>query len=288
VRYEKERLYLALPEGRECAWLRAGALHAHCIRLVDVYSHWVKRFYEMAYSKATELLPRDLAGRIDLLRPSFRGSWGGPLNGQQRRREIVRDLARMISFDRAIETGTFRGTSTEFFSAVIGAPVETVEANPRFFAYSSRRLAILPDVRVVLGDSRAFLQRVATRPGSADESVFIYLDAHWEDDPPLAQELQIITRGWTNAVVMIDDFQVPGDDGYAFDDYGAGRTLTENYLPAGDLVGWHLFYPSAPSSDETGARRGCSVLVSPALFEPVREVASLRLACPGVAAVGGG
>ena len=240
--------------------------------------HWMNRMYNAAYSKATTFLPPDLAGRIDLLRPSLRGSWGGPLNGQQRRRDIVRDLARIESFDRAIETGTYRGTSTEFFSAVFGSPVETVEANPRFFAYSSRRLALLPDVNVVLGDSRAFLEKVATGPGAADESVFIYLDAHWEGDLPLTEELQTIARSWTQAVVMIDDFQVPGDDGYGFDDYGSGRKLTESYLPTDDLVGWQFFYPTAPSSKETGARRGCVVLVSPALFAQVRGVASLRLA----------
>jgi hypothetical protein len=242
--------------------------------------------YETAYSKVTKLLPPDLAGRIDLLRPSFRGSWGGPLNGQLRRQQIVRDLACRIPFDRVIETGTYRGTSTEFFSAVIGAPVETVEANPRFFAYSSRRLAVLQNVHVMLGDSRTLLREIAARPGASNESMFIYLDAHWEDDLPLAQELQIIACNWTQAVVMIDDFQVPDDVGYAFDDYGTGRALTESYLPKEDLVGWRLCYPRAQSSDETGARRGCGVLVSPAMFEQVSGVASLRLASPGAGVAG--
>ena len=237
----------------------------------------VNRLFDSAYSKATKFLPPDLAGRIDLLRPSFRGSWGGPLNGQQRRCDIVRDLARAISFDRAIETGTYRGTSTEFFSAVMGTPIETVEANPRFLAYSSRRLAILPNVHVVPGDSRPFLQKLAKCPGTTNESVFVYLDAHWEGDLPLAEELQIIARSWTQAVVMIDDFQVPDDDGYLFDDYGAGKKLSESYLPTVDLAGWQLFYPKAHSSDETGARRGCCVLVPPALFAHVRGIASLRL-----------
>jgi hypothetical protein len=237
----------------------------------------VERILNSAYSKATRFLSPDLAGRIDLLRPSFRGSWGGPLNGQQRRCEIVRDLAHAISFDRAIETGTYRGTSTEFFSAVMGTPIETVEANPRFFAYSSRRLAILPSVHVVPGDSRPFLQNLAKGPGATNESVFVYLDAHGKDDLPLAQELQIIARSWTQAVVMIDDFQVPDDDGYGFDDYGSGKKLAKSILPADDLAGWQLFYPKAHSSSETGARRGCCVLVPPALFAHVRGVASLRL-----------
>lgn len=159
----------------------------------------------------------------------------------------------------------------------MGTPIETVEANPRFLAYSSRRLAILPNVHVEPGDSRLFLQELAKRPGITNESVFVYLDAHWEGDLPLAEELQIVARSWTQAVVMIDDFQVPDDDGYAFDDYGAGKKLSEEYLPKVNLAGWRIFYPKAHSSDETGFRRGCCVLVPPALFANVCGIASLRL-----------
>jgi hypothetical protein len=32
-------------------------------------------------------------------------------------------------------------------------------------------------------------------------------------------------------VAMIDDFRVPGDEGYAYDDYGPGKALTADYLP---------------------------------------------------------
>ena len=192
----------------------------------------------MAYSQATKFLPPDIAGRIDLLRPWYPELWGAPINGQQRRGEIVHDLARAVSFDRAIES-TYTGTSAEFFSTVL-VPVATVVANPRFFAYGSRRLAVLPHVNVTLGNSRAFLQNIARLPGAADESVFIYLDAYWESDLPLAEELQIIGRAWIRAVVMIDDFQVPSDDGYGFDDYGKGRALNESCLPQNDLAGWHL------------------------------------------------
>ena len=221
---------------------------------------------EKAYESVTKFLPPALAGRLDLLRPSFRTSWGGPLNGQELRREIVRNLAGLIHFDRVLETGTYRGTTTEFLTDLFDAPVTTIEVNPRYFYYSSRRLAPQPDVTIEFDDSRRVLRRLAENPSSKTESVFIYLDSHGEMELPLSDELRIIASAWTRAIVMIDDFQVPDDDGYAYlEDYGPGMCLSEDYLPADALSGWSLSYPSAPSEEETGSKRGCCVLASPAL-----------------------
>src|SRR4051812_21713398 len=91
-----------------------------------------------AYARLTDLLPASVASRIDELLPALRRSWGGPLNGQHRRCELVRSIARSVDFDVVLETGTYRGTSTEFFASVFGVPVHTVEANPRYHAYSRR------------------------------------------------------------------------------------------------------------------------------------------------------
>jgi predicted O-methyltransferase YrrM len=223
----------------------------------------LKRLLERAYRETTQRLPAEIAARVDLMRPSFRASWGGPLNGQEERRAVVRAIAGTIAVDRVLETGTYRGTSTEFFRSVFGVPVETVEADPRFHGYSRRRLEFDRLVTVALGDSRAFLSDAAR--SHADETVFIYLDAHWDRDLPLREELQIIHGGWSHAVVMIDDFAVPGDPGYHYDDYGDGKALVEDSLPP--LPGWSLRYPVAASDMETGARRGSCVLLSPALAE---------------------
>ena len=211
------------------------------------------------------------------MRPSLSASWGGPLDGQQRRRQIVRDITNAITFDRVLETGTLRGTSTEIFASVFGVPVNTDEADERFFSYSSRRLSPLPEITVDFADSRQFLRAQANRPGAGSETVYVYLDAHWAEDLPLADELRIVSDSWERAVVMIDDFQVPNDEGYAFDDYGPGKALVEGLLPASALAGWFLHYPAAESSLETGAKRGSCVLSSPAIG-PLTDITTLRLA----------
>ena len=231
---------------------------------------------DKAYRGVTRYLPPKLAGRLDLLRPSYWASWGGPLNGQERRQEIVRELARELTFDRVIETGTYRGTTTEYLSALFGVPVATVEAHPRHFTYSTRRLAVNRHVTVEFGDSRPFLRRLAESPGTDAEAVFIYLDAHKEDDLPLAEELRVIAAAWPRAVVMIDDFQVPGDSGYAYGGYGPGKLLVEEVLPVEALQGWSLYYPIASSELETGSKSGCCVLFSPAMTDG-GKLSTLRL-----------
>jgi predicted O-methyltransferase YrrM len=233
--------------------------------------------FDKTYDDVTGRLPQRVAGWVDLLRPSYRAPYGGPLNGQERRAELLRALARSIRFDRVLETGTYRGTSTALLRRVFRAPVASVDSNPRFAGYSSGRFVLRRGVTVDRGDSRAFLAGAAAGSGAADEAVFVYLDAHWQADLPLWTELAIVQSGWSRAVVLVDDFEVPGDAGYGWDDYGPGQQLSERNLPEETLAGWSLFYPSAPSELETGYRRGCCVLASPALAARA-AVAELRFA----------
>jgi hypothetical protein len=99
------------------------------------------------------------------------------------------------------------------------------------------------------------------------------LDAHWEDDLPLREEVEIITSSWERAVVIIDDFEVTGDAGYTFDDYGPGRRLCLDYLAG---TPWPIYFPTLDSAAETGGRRGCAVIVAPSLVESVAALSSLR------------
>jgi hypothetical protein len=83
-----------------------------------------------------------------------------------------------------------------------------------------------------------------------------YLDAHWYADLPLRDEIRTIQENWTDFIVLIDDFEVPGDAGYGADRYGKTR-LSLGYVA--DLIteaGIDVYFPRIRSGDETGARRG--------------------------------
>jgi predicted O-methyltransferase YrrM len=209
---------------------------------------------------ASRLPPRQ-AAYCDWIQPAKHASWGGPMNGQAARRSMTRCLAARLAPDLIIETGTYRGETTAFLADISEAAVETVESAERYYWFARWRLASRPSVNVSLGDSREFLSRVAgASPRSARP--LIYLDAHWGADLPLPEELDIVASSWPQAVVLVDDFQVPDDPGYGFDDYGVGARLTSASLPP-SVDDWERLYPVTRANQEVGARRGCIVLVGP-------------------------
>jgi hypothetical protein len=66
-------------------------------------------------------------------------------------------------------------------------------------------------------------------------------------------------------VVMVDDFRVPDDPGYGYDDFGSGKALDQSYIaPTVEAHRLGVLYPALRSVEETGLRRGCAVLANEA------------------------
>lgn len=193
-----------------------------------------------------------------------RDRWGGAFNGQDNRRAIFDAIIERQAPALIVETGTYRGTTTEAL-AKSGVPVLTIEGRRRNYGFARVRLRHLPNVNVHLGDSRerlrALFQEMNGKPKPG--KLFAYLDAHWEEDLPLRDELDIVFNWDPDAIVMIDDFRVPNDVGYGYDDYGQGTVLDAAYIePTIQRHGLVSLYPKLPSSEETGARRGCAIVTS--------------------------
>jgi len=201
-----------------------------------------------------------------------------PFNGQHYRREIVDTLVTACACSAFVETGTWRGATTEYLARFRG-PVYSAEANPFHFGMAHARLFSLPNVRLTLGKSGAFLRKLNRSGQFANKTTLFYLDAHWFGQMPLPDELDAIftePSPAASSVIVIDDFEVPDDPDYGFDDYGSGRALTWSYLhphlARHDLV---AFVPALPGREETGARRGCLVLTR----DPRLATCIGRLAC---------
>jgi hypothetical protein len=194
---------------------------------------------------------------------SYTGSDQGQapyFNGQRSRLDIFGGVLETCGCKSIIETGTYLGSTTKYMADTSSLPVYSCETNPVFFAIARKELAAIQNVDLYFGDSRAFLNELVSR-GVHERRSFLYLDAHWNDDLPLVEEIEIIAGNWREFVVMIDDFQVPHDDGYGFDDYGPGKRLALRDLGRTfERSGLVPFFPRAPSVEESGHARGCVVL----------------------------
>ena len=197
--------------------------------------------------------------------PSRGAAWGGPFNGQLARQALFRDIIDTCQRFAIVETGTYLGTTAEFL-ADTGLPIFSIESDRRNYGFARARLWRRRNVSLFRGDSRETLRKLFDGPLhelASSSSLFFYLDAHWNDDLPLADELELVFSRCSAAAVMIDDFQVPFDAEYRYDDYGAGKALVPRYIaPVVSFYGLGTFYPSTSSATESGLRRGCVVLAN--------------------------
>jgi hypothetical protein len=216
---------------------------------------------------ARRLFGEQTMGMIDYYRDPGKRAWGGAFNGQDQRRRLFEAIVASVDPKAFVETGTHIGTTTEFL-ARFGKPVFTVEGEPRAYGFAKLRFRRRHGVTLVRGDSRNILRQWFDGPlrQFADSTLLFYLDAHWGADLPLAEELDIIFTRCTAAVAMVDDFQVPGDPAYGYDDYGPGKCLNLDYvastLSAHGLAG---YYPATRAAEESGRRRGCVIVAREAV-----------------------
>ena len=188
--------------------------------------------------------------------------WGDlALNGQPVRTQLVRDIIFECEIKRIIETGTMYGSTTAFFAS-FGLPVVTAEINAALIAKARERLEGHPNIDLLCIDSVTMMQALLTAPIDFNAPTLFYLDAHGYGDLPLREEIEIAINNFSKAVVMIDDFAVPDDPGYGFDNYGPGNRIDHDYLKTCNIWPLVTYLPSTPSNAEGGMRRGCAVVTS--------------------------
>ena len=201
------------------------------------------------------------------------GRLNRPFNGQALRRELFEELFLKFNFKSVVETGTFKGWTTAYLAQFTKVPVYSVDINVLYYLYSRLSLRRYDNVRLFNGNSIKFLKKLQNDKAFPKENVFFYLDAHWNKNLPLKDELSLILSSWKRSIILIDDFKVPRDEGYAFDVYN-GETLDVDYIEKISLKKFNIFWPAYSSRLETGARRGAVILSTPDM--PHSEFSTLR------------
>lgn len=131
---------------------------------------------------------------------------------------IIWELHRLHSCSSFVETGTLYGNTAAFTNRVFKTPVFTAELNPTHYLISKANLAWARGVTQYKASSPDFLNQVCQKRIIGNNPMF-YLDAHWNEFMPLPDELGIIADNCDTAIILIDDFMVPWDDGFLYDEY---------------------------------------------------------------------
>ena len=90
------------------------------------------------------------------------------------------------------------------------------------------------------------------------ERLYCYLDAHWYNYLPIREEIAALAD-YSQVIAGIDDFEVPGQPAWGFDNYRRRGVLTWRYI-ADAARDFAVFYPAYSPEEDNGAKRGFCVL----------------------------
>jgi len=187
--------------------------------------------------------------------------WSSPLNGQSRRWYNICILSQYLRPKFAIETGTFLGSSSHLFQGLGVEKTYSIEIVEEYATIARNRYQQMIRqglLEITLGSSVDHLPKVLG--GIKNEHAIIaYLDAHWHDHLPTAEEINLLI-GWGGPfLAIVDDFQVPNFPGYGFDQYGETIVGATSVPSHPDISLW---IPNESELRETGAKRGTGYILS--------------------------
>ncbi|MFQ5913300.1 MAG: hypothetical protein ACE5JS_08965 [Nitrospinota bacterium] len=135
---------------------------------------------------------------------------------------LILEMIRFFHTQSFFETGTHYGHSTFFVAwKTRGLKIYTCELKEEVYRIAKSRLGHFPNISVANESSEKWLHRLLSESRILGRPCF-YLDAHWYDHWPLEDEVEIITHNVNQAIIIIDDFQVPGREDFAYDIGGGG------------------------------------------------------------------
>ena len=125
-------------------------------------------------------------------------------------------LRRKFMLDTVVETGTFLGATTRFFSMYF-EEVHTIELHQEHYNQAAANLKDCTNVRGYVGASPEVLRQLL--PSLKGKRTLFYLDAHWYPPWPLLSEIEEIGKTHKDqAIIAIDDVEVSGRPDVSYDD----------------------------------------------------------------------
>jgi hypothetical protein len=168
--------------------------------------------------------------------------------------ELVFAAARRC--EQFVETGTNVGSSICYLARHFPKlPCYSCEPDKESCEFARRKAAPFPNAQINHEPSPQFLHTLAKQvPGLASRETLFWLDSHgygfrW----PLREEVEFITTRFDSACIFIDDFKVPGQPQFLFDEYDGQICGME--LIAGSLAKKSDYRFILPDFDHVRPRR---------------------------------
>ena len=160
--------------------------------------------------------------------------------------DIVDALAKNVEV--FIETGANVGSTLAYFAQKY--PYITClscEPDEEAFRLAQQNISKLPNIVLYNQTSQEFLVTIEEKhPNIFQKKVLFWLDAHgygfkW----PLQEELAFITKKFQRALILIDDFKVPGREMFGYDEY-EGQICSYNYVKDSlhPRYSYDVYYPN--------------------------------------------
>lgn len=183
------------------------------------------------------------------------------LKGYEGDENIHKELSELVELhdvETIIETGTYLGGTTVRLSE-LADNVVTIESDFKNYNKAAKRLKDIPNVVLIRGKSQQVLSEVIK---SNQGQFLFFLDAHWEKECPLLDELRIIAEAKITPVIVIHDFYVPNRPELGFDTYNGQIFDWEWIKPKIEAIyGESYYYYYNDKAD--GAMRGV-IYIEPA------------------------
>lgn len=165
----------------------------------------------------------------------------GGFHGDKVFQRLVEEIISSLLITSFVETGTYMGDSTAYVaSRWNNLQIFSCEINDDFFALSKHRLKRFRNVELSLASSEEFIMNLVENKRLGNLPLF-FLDAHWHDYWPLVDEIAAISSSRSTAIVIVDDFEVPGRPEFSYCVGGgsesfSGRTVIDQRVCGLDLI----------------------------------------------------
>ena len=149
---------------------------------------------------------------------------------------VMRNLIQLISEEYAptsiVETGTYKGHTTSLFAKIFPSiPIYSCEIVVENYLEAKINTKNKQNIKIFNQSSPEFLKEIIHK-GLVGKNPLFFLDAHWLNYWPLADELKIISTQLRTAIIIIDDFKVPGDLRFEYDHYDQTSCSVDALKPA--------------------------------------------------------